>query len=211
MGIPRDLIREYKALSDWCILSMYRGSIAHGMYVPNSDPNSIDDKDAMVICVPPIEYYYGLRQFGSRGTQEIKRNEWDIVVYEARKFLSLLAQGNPNVLMVLWLDEKIIKDAFYMEVCLVGPGTKSTGEMVKPHVHDFNEIIGFIGTSVEDPQDLGGEVIIWLDDEKHVLTKTCMVYVPAGLKHCPLSIEKVSRPIVHYSVMTGKQYLWTYV
>jgi len=25
----------------------YRGSIAHGMYVPNSDPNSIDDKDIM--------------------------------------------------------------------------------------------------------------------------------------------------------------------
>lgn len=112
---------------------------------------------------------------------------------------------------VLWLDEKIIKDAFYMEVCLVGPGTKSTGEMVKPHIHEFDEIIGFVGTSVENPKDLGGEAIIWLNDEKHVLTKTCMVYVPAGLKHCPLSFEKVSKPIVHYSVMTGKQYLWTYV
>ncbi len=112
---------------------------------------------------------------------------------------------------VLWLDEQIIKDAFYMEVCLVGPGTKSTGEMVKPHTHEVNEIIGFVGTSVENPQDLGGEVIFWLEDEKHILTETCMVYVPAGLKHCPLSIEKVTSPIVHYSVMMGKQYLWTFV
>ena len=112
---------------------------------------------------------------------------------------------------VLWLDEKIIKDAFYMEVCLVGPGTKSTGEMVKPHIHECDEIIGFVGTSVENPGELGGEAEIWLEDEKHILTKTCMVYVPAGLKHCPLSFEKVSHPIVHYSVMTGKQYLWTYV
>ena len=86
-------------------------------------------------------------------------------------------ENNPDVPYsegVLWLDDKIVKDAFYMEVCLVGPGNKSTGELVKPHVHEFNEIIGFVGTSVEDPQDLGGEVIIWLDDEKHILTQTCM-------------------------------------
>lgn len=109
MGIPKDIVREYQALNEWAIVTAYRGSIAHGMYVPNKDPNSIDDKDVMAVCVPPLEYYYGLKQFGSRGTQEIKRNEWDIVVYESRKFISLLAQGNPNVLMLLWLSPQ-----FYM-------------------------------------------------------------------------------------------------
>lgn len=106
MSIPRDLLHENKCLSDRCILSMYRGSIAHGMYVPSSDPHSIDDKDVMSVCVPPVEYYLGLKQFGSRGTREIKRGEWDIVVYEARKMIGLLAKGNPNVLMALWLDDK---------------------------------------------------------------------------------------------------------
>ena len=102
MTIPADLIREHKSLGPWAILMAYCGSIAHGMYVPSKDPNSIDDKDVKVICVPPTEYYLGLRQFGSRGTQEIKRNEWDIVAYEARKAISLLAQGNPNMLTLLW-------------------------------------------------------------------------------------------------------------
>jgi predicted nucleotidyltransferase len=73
------------------------------MYTGDS-PNSIDDKDVMSICVPPIDYYFGLKQFGSRGTQEIKRQEWDIVAYELHKFVRLLAQGNPNVLMMLWLN-----------------------------------------------------------------------------------------------------------
>lgn len=104
MGIPKDIIRQNPSLSEWNILTGYRGSIAHGMYVPNTDPNSIDDKDVMGVCVPPREYYYGLRQFGSRGTKEITRNEWDIVIYEARKFISLLAGGNPNVLALLWLS-----------------------------------------------------------------------------------------------------------
>jgi predicted nucleotidyltransferase len=115
MSIPKDLLREHKGLFDWRILSCYRGSIAHGMYSPSSDPNSIDDKDAMVVCVPPLEYYYGLRQYGSRGTKEIKRNEWDIVVYEARKMIGLLAKGNPNVLSALWLAPQ-----YYMVITPAG-------------------------------------------------------------------------------------------
>ncbi|MBI5603935.1 MAG: nucleotidyltransferase domain-containing protein [Deltaproteobacteria bacterium] len=97
-------MEAHPSLGEWAILSAYRGSIAHGLYVPSADPNSIDDKDVMAVCVPPLDYYFGLKEFGSRGTKEIKQNEWDIVVYEVRKFIRLLARGNPNVLMMLWLD-----------------------------------------------------------------------------------------------------------
>ena len=37
---------------EWVVLAAYRGSIAHGMYVPNTDPTSIDDKDVMIVVVP---------------------------------------------------------------------------------------------------------------------------------------------------------------
>lgn len=105
MLIPDEIAREHKGLGEWSILVGWRGSVSHGMYVPGSDPDSIDDKDLMAVCVPPLDHYFGLRQFGSRGTQEIMRGEWDIVIYEARKFISLLARGNPNVLALLWLNE----------------------------------------------------------------------------------------------------------
>ncbi len=105
MSVPRDLIRDRPGIGEWCILHGWRGSVAHGMYEPPENPNSIDDKDTMAICVPPLPYYFGLSEFGSRGTQEIKRGEWDIVVYEARKALRMLAQGNPNILSLLWLPE----------------------------------------------------------------------------------------------------------
>ena len=114
-GIPGNILEVHPSLGEWAILSAYRGSIAHGMYVPSSDPNSIDDKDVMAVCVPPLDYYFGLQEFGSRGTKEIKCGEWDIVVYEARKFIRLLAQGNPNVLMMLWLD-----GSFYLKVTEAG-------------------------------------------------------------------------------------------
>ncbi len=105
MGIPKDIYSDYPALSEWCILLGYRGSISHGMYTPKKDPNSIDDKDAIGICIPPMDYYYGLKQFGSRGTQEIKKGEWDIVLFEMTKAIRLLEKGNPNILAILWLHE----------------------------------------------------------------------------------------------------------
>lgn len=106
MGIPKDILRENKVLGEWNILSAYRGSISHGMYIPSKDPLSIDDKDIMGLCVPPKEYYLGFDTFRiHKGTKEITRSEWDIVVYEARKGIRLLMKGNPNVLSLLWNRE----------------------------------------------------------------------------------------------------------
>jgi uncharacterized protein len=96
-----------RGMTDWCILHGYRGSIAHGMFEPSIEPNSIDDKDTMAICVPSLDHYFGLAEYGSRGTREIKVGPWDIVIYESRKMLRLLAQGNPNVLALLWLPENM--------------------------------------------------------------------------------------------------------
>lgn len=84
-----------------CLLA-YRGSIAHNMYVPNSDPNSIDDVDLMGIVLAAPEHYLGLHDWGSRGTKETKEGKYDCVWYEIRKMISLLLQGNPNVLSLLW-------------------------------------------------------------------------------------------------------------
>ncbi|MCH8860042.1 MAG: nucleotidyltransferase domain-containing protein [Thaumarchaeota archaeon] len=104
MSIPKDIEDMNKGLGPWSILSAYRGSIAHGMYIPQEDPNSIDDKDAISVCVPSEDYYLGLKEYGSRGTKEIKKGEWDIVIFEVKKFISMLKNGNPNVLTTLWLE-----------------------------------------------------------------------------------------------------------
>ena len=83
------------------ILVGYRGSIAHNMYLPNTDPLSIDDKDIMGISIAPLECYMGLDRWEGK---ETFLREWDVVVYEVRKFLRLLEKANPNVLSLLWLQ-----------------------------------------------------------------------------------------------------------
>ena len=120
MAVPTHLYDEYEELNQ-TILMGWRGSIAHGMYVPKSDPNSIDDKDVMGICVPDAYHYLGMKKFGARGrgTKEIAREYqgvmWDIVLYEAQKMFQLLTKGNPNVLSLLWLD-----DNYYLNITEAG-------------------------------------------------------------------------------------------
>lgn len=108
--VPDEIIRSSPALSTWSLILAYRGSIAHGMKTPSSDPNSIDDVDLIGICIPSKDYYLGLKTFGThdRGTLDIRQGQWDIVVYEAQKMFRLLAQGNPNVMSLLWLPGKFI-------------------------------------------------------------------------------------------------------
>lgn len=86
---------------DNLILAGYRGSIAHGMYVPSKDPGSIDDRDMMGVFVGPIEHYVG---FGRKDTYEKFEGEWDVVSYEVVKFIRLLLKANPNVMSLLWLE-----------------------------------------------------------------------------------------------------------
>lgn len=90
------------SFNDSCILLGYVGSIAHGTYVPQSDPNAIDDKDLMGVFIPPAPFFLGLKQNEGRQFWE---GEWDITLYEIRKYVSLLLKCNPNVLGLLWLDK----------------------------------------------------------------------------------------------------------
>jgi len=83
------------------ILLGYRGSIAHGMYIPSSDPDSIDDKDIMGVCIPELTNYLGFSRFEQK---EKMYKEWDSVVYEIRKYFRLLLKANPNVMSLLWLE-----------------------------------------------------------------------------------------------------------
>jgi len=86
------------------VLLGYRGSIAHGMYIPSSDPDSIDDKDIMGVCIPPLNNYLGFAHFEQK---EKQYKEWDSVVYEIRKYFRLLLKSNPNVMSLLWLPREL--------------------------------------------------------------------------------------------------------
>lgn len=90
----------------------FRGSHSHGTYIPPEDEKGIDDIDLMGCVIAPKEHYLGLDNWGSRGTREVKEGQWDVVYYELKKFVGLLLNGNPNVMMALWMPQRyMVKDS----------------------------------------------------------------------------------------------------
>jgi len=108
------------------------------------------------------------------------------------------------------LDSEVLKGAFYMELAWFWPGkwpeTKSEEGTVKPHSHEWDEAIAFVGTNPENPYDLGGEVELWVNGEQNILDRSFVAFIPAGTVHCPLRIRKVNRPIFHFTAGVGKKY-----
>jgi hypothetical protein len=107
---------------------------------------------------------------------------------------------------VLWMDNKVVEGAFQMNISwYLRPQTGQ--QPLQAHTHDPDEIIGFFGNNSEDPYDLGGEIEFWLEDEKHIITRSSLIFVPGGMKHCPLILRRVDRPIFHFSTVTSSQYV----
>ncbi len=106
---------------------------------------------------------------------------------------------------ILWMDSNVVEGAFqmntawYFDVPEIDP-------VFEEHVHDYDEIIGFYGSNPDDPYDLGAEMEVTIDGEVHKLTKTTMIFCPAGVKHMPLSIKKIDRPVFHFSVVINPEY-----
>lgn len=74
----------------------------------------------------------------------------------------------------------------------------------REHAHEFDEVLLFIGSDAENPDDLGGTAEISLDGEKHVINKTSAIFIPKGMKHCPLFRTQVNKPWLLIAIEFGK-------
>ncbi len=127
----------------------------------------------------------------------------DLIVPEEKK--KIAADYAKYATRILWMDENVVAGAFHMNTAWYM--REATTLEDKPHVHDDDEIIGFFGSDPANPHDLGGEIEMWIEDEKQVITKSALLFVPAGMKHCPLILKRVDRPIFHFTTVPGGRYI----
>lgn len=105
---------------------------------------------------------------------------------------------------LLWMDGKKLSGAPYLEAVWFLTANDTGPE---EHTHDFDEVLGFIGTDSENPSDLGAEISFAIGDEVIAVTKSCLVYVPRGVAHSPILVPKMQRPIIHFSGGNGGDYI----
>lgn len=88
------------------ILRCRVGSTVHGLAIAGTD-----DEDQMGICIEPPEYVIGLREFAQyifRTQPEGHRSgpgDLDYSCYSLRKFMKLALNGNPSILLPLFVPE----------------------------------------------------------------------------------------------------------
>ena len=82
----------------------------------------------------------------------------------------------------------------------------SPNPYVLEHDHPYDEVLFFTGFDPQNTLDLGGAAELELEGETHVIDSTCAIYVPAGMKHCPLTITRIDRPFGLAAVCVSGRY-----
>jgi hypothetical protein len=78
----------------------------------------------------------------------------------------------------------------------------------KPHTHDFDEFLCFMGTNPET-HEFAAEVELSLgkEGEKQIINTRSVVCIPKGLVHCPINFKKVDKPIVFVRIYLAPEYV----
>ena len=122
--------------------------------------------------------------------------------FESDDLADKSAKDDP-IKRVIYIDDRVIPGAFYVEAAWA---VDSLPREHPEHAHDFDEIVGFVGSNMEDTTDLGGEIDFSIDGEKMTITKTCFIFVPAGVKHGGLNFRKINRPVFQIAMSPMKKF-----
>ena len=110
------------------------------------------------------------------------------------------------ILRTAWLDANVFPNAPYFELLW----TSRDFEAPPEHCHDFDEYLGYIGSDPGNPSDLGCDFEIKIDGEVVKTNKSCLVFIPAGIKHSPMRVSNMKRPIIGFTGAASVNYLRKY-
>jgi len=88
------------------------------------------------------------------------------------------------------------------------PTTRPLVATDRPHTHNTQQFICFLGSNPYNIGDLGAEIEISLGEEreKHLIATPTMINIKPGLVHGPLVYKKVDRPIYEVSIFFAPGY-----
>ncbi len=114
-------------------------------------------------------------------------------------------EGESPGRMLLYTDGEYNEGVYYFTTQWVyGPSEKGIPPIT--HDHSYDEYLGFFGSDTDHPEDLCGEVELSIGDEKHSITKSCVVFIPKEVSHCPMKFKRVDKPIFYFATAPTTSY-----
>ena len=86
--------------------------------------------------------------------------------------------------------------------------TKPNLMEAEPHSHEFDMYVIFCGGDPNNMEDLGAEIEFSFgeEQEKHVITKPTVIYIPKETVHCPLNFVRVDKPVMFLHATIASRY-----
>lgn len=75
-----------------------------------------------------------------------------------------------------------------------------------PHVHSYDEALLFVGSDPDNPDSLGAELTIGMEDEVHILDAPTVVIAPKNVVHCPLITKRVDKAYLFSAICLSTEH-----
>jgi len=82
----------------------------------------------------------------------------------------------------------------------------------EPHTHNVDEYLIFLGGELPDLfSSFEAEVdfCIGEEQEKHLINKPTIIFIPKGMVHCPLNFRKIVKPILFHAILLSHHFTKT--
>jgi hypothetical protein len=108
--------------------------------------------------------------------------------------------------LIVYSDPTRIDAGLLMRIIRYSPD-KAPYQVIDAQAHEYPAMLLFLATDLKDCTDLGAEIELQMGPEKerHVITKSAMVYVPADTVHGPFKVTKATKPFTFLEVVAGPE------
>jgi hypothetical protein len=116
--------------------------------------------------------------------------------------------GEGGLRQVAIMDGKCLGVDAYVKYGVYWTAGKIGREPYVPHTHDFDQIIIFAGSDMDDIGELGAEIEFCLGEEMetHMITTTTAIAIPKGLPHFPATVNRLDRRFFYIEVSVAPEY-----
>jgi hypothetical protein len=100
-----------------------------------------------------------------------------------------------------------------LDMSTVVYGGKMGKEPYGPHMHDFDQLLYFMGGDCYNMGELNAEIELCLgkEQEKQLINTTTAVYIPRGLPHFPAIVRRMNKRFYYLEISLAPEYKETQV
>lgn len=95
---------------------------------------------------------------------------------------------------VITMDNKLVEGCIFSNANWIRKPFRREGL----YKHNSDALMMFIGGDNNDPENLNAEIELWIENDRLVLTDTCIVFVPAGVAYGNMEARNVAKPVFTY-------------